>query len=174
MCCPHSETIFYVSCSINSLTPFSHTSGRTARPDSVQGMAFSILTISIKDFTSIWVPIPYSLLQPISRSYNGNYQRPMVKQRVTEHLFNSALNRLWQLLMAKHPAEIFGFPIEVTSTEAQNTRDDHWCPIVDQICYKQSRLIDYPMGVCSVQYNSKPSLMRCQLEFHISSNSFGT
>jgi hypothetical protein len=52
----------------------------------------------------------------------------------------------------KHPAEVFGHPIDATSEKAQIHRQRHWCPFVDAECDKRSRLIDYPMGVCSVQY----------------------
>jgi hypothetical protein len=52
----------------------------------------------------------------------------------------------------KHPAEVFGYPISDHSPEAQDARQRHWCPFVDKVCDKKSRLIDYPMGVCSVTY----------------------
>jgi hypothetical protein len=54
--------------------------------------------------------------------------------------------------MAKHPAEVFGYPIWLNTDEAQATRDNHLCPFTDKVCDKKSRLIDYPMGVCSVQF----------------------
>jgi len=53
---------------------------------------------------------------------------------------------------AKHPAEVFGYPIDVDSKEAQDHRKRHWCPFADDKCDKKTRLVDYPMGVCSVQY----------------------
>lgn len=53
---------------------------------------------------------------------------------------------------AKRPAEVFGHPIDVDSPEACKDREQYWCPFVDDRCDKRSRLIDYPMGVCSVQY----------------------
>lgn len=49
-------------------------------------------------------------------------------------------------------AEVFGFPINNRSTEAKATRERHWCPFTNSRCGKQSRLIDYPFGVCSVQH----------------------
>jgi len=55
--------------------------------------------------------------------------------------------------MGKHPAEIFGYPIEVSTSEAKEIRAKHWCPFMDKACEKKSRLITYPMGVCSVKYN---------------------
>ncbi|MBI2861501.1 MAG: hypothetical protein HYX89_01640 [Chloroflexi bacterium] len=55
----------------------------------------------------------------------------------------------------KRPVEVFGFPAAAKSPDAQTTRQRHWCPFVDLRCYKQSRIIDYPMGVCSVEYNGE-------------------
>jgi hypothetical protein len=52
----------------------------------------------------------------------------------------------------KHPAEVFGHPIDVDSEKARYHREERWCPFVDDVCDKRSRLIDYPMGVCSVHY----------------------
>ena len=54
--------------------------------------------------------------------------------------------------MHRHPAEVFGIPITVNNARAKSLRGKHWCVFRDQVCDKQSRLIDYPMGVCSVQY----------------------
>jgi len=56
---------------------------------------------------------------------------------------------------AKHPAEVFGHPIDVDSEKAQEHRKKHWCPFVGEECDKRSRLIDYPMGVCSVRYGQE-------------------
>jgi hypothetical protein len=53
------------------------------------------------------------------------------------------------------PAEIFGYPIRNRSEAAENTRRQHWCPFVNSVCNKRSRLIDYPFGVCSVEFNDK-------------------
>ena len=55
----------------------------------------------------------------------------------------------------KHPIEVFGHPIDVDSPQARADRERHWCPFVDDVCDKRSRLIDYPMGVCSVQYGEE-------------------
>ena len=52
----------------------------------------------------------------------------------------------------KHPLEVFGHPVDVDTEEAQRHREEYGCPFVGQVCDKQSRLIDFPMGVCSVQY----------------------
>ncbi|MBN2007069.1 MAG: hypothetical protein JXA21_27205 [Anaerolineae bacterium] len=49
------------------------------------------------------------------------------------------------------PAEIFGYPIENQSEEAQAARESHWCPFLNHRCDKKSRLLDFPFGVCSVE-----------------------
>jgi len=53
--------------------------------------------------------------------------------------------------MRKHPAEIFGFPLSTTPA----TKKKYWCPYTDKKCNKQSRIIKYPMGVCSIQYGDQ-------------------
>ncbi len=52
-----------------------------------------------------------------------------------------------------YPAEVFGFPISNRSDDAEEARKRHWCPFTGSRCNKQSRLIDYPFGVCSVQHH---------------------
>src|SRR3989304_811796 len=54
--------------------------------------------------------------------------------------------------MAKYPSEIFGYPRSNTTSKAVEAREKHWCPFVDKVCYKQSRLIDFPFGVCSAHF----------------------
>ncbi len=56
--------------------------------------------------------------------------------------------------MPRHPAEIFGYPVDSRTRDAARCRANHWCPFLDQECDKKSRLIDYPMGVCSVEYDA--------------------
>mgnify|MGYP001607131864 CR=1 FL=1 len=53
------------------------------------------------------------------------------------------------------PTEIFGYPIWNKSEEAQGTRKEHWCPFVNALCNKESRLINYPFGVCSVEHHNR-------------------
>jgi len=55
--------------------------------------------------------------------------------------------------MAKYPSEMFGYPHSTKTGEATDARRKHWCPFVDKVCYKQSRLIKYPFGVCSAHVN---------------------
>ena len=54
--------------------------------------------------------------------------------------------------MAKHPSEIFGYPFNTNSDQAKKGRKRYQCPFIGEKCNKQSRLIKYPMGVCSVRY----------------------
>ncbi len=49
----------------------------------------------------------------------------------------------------KYPSEIFGYAHSAQSKKATSDRKKHWCPFVDQICNKQSRLVNYPFGVCT-------------------------
>ena len=51
------------------------------------------------------------------------------------------------------PAEIFGYALGDQSEAAQSARQRHWCPFVDRVCKKRSRLIDYPFGVCTAEYH---------------------
>lgn len=53
------------------------------------------------------------------------------------------------------PAEIFGYPIWNQSAEAQKDRERYWCPFLNRLCDKKSRLIDFPFGVCSAEHNGK-------------------
>ncbi len=55
--------------------------------------------------------------------------------------------------MAKYPSEIFGYPYSNKTSKAQDARTKHCCPFVNKVCYKQSRLIKYPFGVCSAHVN---------------------
>ncbi len=57
--------------------------------------------------------------------------------------------------MPKRPAEIFGHPIDVMSDKSKSDRKKHRCPFAERECDKKSRLIRYPMGVCSVQYGDR-------------------
>lgn len=51
--------------------------------------------------------------------------------------------------MAKYPSEIFGHYWRDTSGMARLARKKRWCPLTDSKCFKKSRLIDYPFGVCT-------------------------
>jgi hypothetical protein len=52
-------------------------------------------------------------------------------------------------------AEVFGHPVDDDSEQARLDRRERRCPFLGQTCWKQSRLIDYPFGVCSVDYNGE-------------------
>lgn len=56
-------------------------------------------------------------------------------------------------MTARYPAEVFGFPVQNKSAKAEAVRQRHYCPFVNEPCNKQSRLISYPMGVCSAHVN---------------------
>jgi hypothetical protein len=62
------------------------------------------------------------------------------------------------------PAEVFGYPVDDDSEQAQLDRKEHRCPFLGQTCWKQSRLIDYPFGVCSVDYNGE-TIATCPSRF---------
>lgn len=55
----------------------------------------------------------------------------------------------------RYPAEVFGFPVENRDAEAEAARQQRWCPFVDAQCNKKSRLVSYPMGVCSAHVNGQ-------------------
>ena len=56
-------------------------------------------------------------------------------------------------MASRYPAEVFGFPVENRSAKAETVRRRHRCPFVGERCSKRSRLIAYPMGVCSAYVN---------------------
>jgi hypothetical protein len=57
--------------------------------------------------------------------------------------------------MAKYPSEIFGNYWKDTSIEAKSAKKNHHCPFHDSRCYKKSRLVDYPFGVCTAHTDGK-------------------
>jgi hypothetical protein len=59
------------------------------------------------------------------------------------------------MTMPKYPSEIFGYPYYNRNEEAEKARENYWCPFVDQECYKQSRLVEIPFGVCSAHFNGE-------------------
>lgn len=52
-----------------------------------------------------------------------------------------------------NPNEIFTYPLENKSEETKSAVKRYYCRFLENKCDKQSRTIDYPMGVCSVNYN---------------------
>jgi len=54
---------------------------------------------------------------------------------------------------SRRPAEIFGYPTGNRSDAAQDARQQYWCPFREEPCIKKSRLIKFPFGVCSVEYD---------------------
>ena len=80
-----------------------------------------------------------------------------------------------------NPNEIFGFPVENKSREAKDARKKYYCQFSEDKCDKQSRLIRYPMGICSVNH-SKTKPIICPHRFlesnivfrNVSKDIFGT
>jgi len=61
-----------------------------------------------------------------------------------------------------YPAEIFGFPVENKSKEAKQVRKRNLCPFSNKDrCSKQSRLLTYPMGVCSTWWPNNSPIAIC-------------
>lgn len=52
-----------------------------------------------------------------------------------------------------YPIEIFGFPIWNRTKIAVEHRNSYMCPFLEGPCKKQSRLLNYPMGICSVLHS---------------------
>jgi len=83
--------------------------------------------------------------------------------------------------MAKHPSEIFGYPIHASGVGVERDRKRRRCPFDGEKCNKKSRLIPYPMGVCSVKYG-KDTIALCPRRFlqqhlvfkHIANHYFNT
>jgi hypothetical protein len=57
--------------------------------------------------------------------------------------------------MAKYPSEIFGCYFENITREADDMRKKFWCPFHESKCFKQSRLVDIPFGVCSAHVDGQ-------------------
>ena len=53
--------------------------------------------------------------------------------------------------MAQHPVEIYGHYFKAKNATAKKDWERHWCPFVDKVCYKKSRLVDVPFGVCTAR-----------------------
>jgi len=61
-----------------------------------------------------------------------------------------------------YPAEIFGYPVENKSKDAEQIRKGHLCPFSNKaICTKQSRLLTYPMGICSTWWPNNSPIAIC-------------
>lgn len=55
--------------------------------------------------------------------------------------------------MAKYPSEIFGYFWKDKSKKAKKARKEHICPFHNSTCFKQSRLLNVPFGVCTAHVN---------------------
>ena len=59
----------------------------------------------------------------------------------------------------KNANEIYGHPIDATNDKAKRAFSSFSCRFTGEVCDKQSRMIDYPMGVCSVDYSDKKPII---------------
>lgn len=66
--------------------------------------------------------------------------------------------------MAKYPSEIFGFYLQNMLSDAEDSRKNHWCPFHGSPCYKQSRLLDFPFGVCTAHVEGQ-EIALCRRRF---------
>jgi len=57
--------------------------------------------------------------------------------------------------MSKFPSEIFGYYYKNMTKDAMLARRKHWCPFHDTKCYKKSRLVNLPFGVCTAHVEGK-------------------
>lgn len=63
-----------------------------------------------------------------------------------------------------NPNEIFTYPVESKTAQSKNAVKKYYCRFLDNKCDKQSRTIQYPMGVCSVNH-SKNKIIICPYRF---------
>jgi hypothetical protein len=66
-----------------------------------------------------------------------------------------------------YPAEIFGYPPSNKSEIAYRAREKYMCPFIGQKCTKQSRLLSYPLGICSAWHLGTPRII-CPNRFYFS------
>jgi len=58
-----------------------------------------------------------------------------------------------------NPNEIFTYPLDNESDKAKDAVNNYNCRFTGKICDKQSRMINYPMGVCSVNHSGKKPII---------------
>ena len=58
-----------------------------------------------------------------------------------------------------NPNEIFTYPLDNASNLANTAVNNYSCRFTGKMCNKQSRLINYPMGVCSVNHSGKKPII---------------
>lgn len=74
--------------------------------------------------------------------------------------------------MAKYPSEIFGHYWRDTSSAAREAREKRWCPFHGSKCFKQSRLVSYPFGVCTAHVDGS-EIALCPRRFLQENRVFG-
>lgn len=57
--------------------------------------------------------------------------------------------------MPKYPSEIFGHFHSNHTPEAKKDRRNCWCPFANAACYKKSRLVQVPFGVCTAHFGAQ-------------------
>jgi len=63
------------------------------------------------------------------------------------------------------PAEIFGFPPSNKTNLAKIHRKQYLCPFIERKCTKQTRLLNYPLGICSAWHKGAPRII-CPQRFY--------
>lgn len=64
----------------------------------------------------------------------------------------------------KNPNEIFTYPLSNKTRITRDAISNHSCRFTGSVCTKKSRMIKYPMGVCSVNYGEE-KLIICPNRF---------
>lgn len=65
-----------------------------------------------------------------------------------------------------NPAEIFGFPPRNVKKVKEQMRRNYECPFLKRTCTKQSRLLSYPLGICSAWHLGTPRII-CPNRFYV-------
>ncbi len=58
-----------------------------------------------------------------------------------------------------NPNEIFGYPTDNFNEKSNFAFKNYFCRFLNAICDKQSRIIPYPMGICSVNHGDKKAII---------------
>lgn len=63
------------------------------------------------------------------------------------------------------PIEIFGYPHTNNSEDAKWARNNFFCPFINDKCKKQTRMLNHPLGVCSVLHDGNVHII-CPYRFY--------
>lgn len=61
--------------------------------------------------------------------------------------------------MNANPNEVFCYPIDKQTEQALQNNRKYFCKFLNTKCVKQSRLLTYPMGVCSVIHSNQKAII---------------